>query len=197
MADLIINSISIEIEGKKIFNDLSLSFNKGKIYLITAPSGRGKTTLAKAICGHLPLCAGSISFDPQNINKPSSEIFLVNQQDDIFPWLKVLEQLEAFGSTYEDGLKLLRDAKLEEAKDLFPHQLSGGMKKRLALLRADSLNSKVIILDETLSFIDQEMSLEILKNIILKWKNENKIVIIISHHFSEIISFIDEKIVLN
>ncbi len=165
METLVLKDINIQFENKIIYDNFNYQFEEGKIYLLMGSSGRGKTTLAKIICGHTRPTSGLVQLGNNLITAPNSSIFLVNQQDDLFPWLTVREQLSLFGMKDQDINIYLKICKLEDHDSQYPHQLSGGMKKRLALLRAQALDSKVIILDETFSFIDQELSIDILKKL--------------------------------
>lgn len=194
MDSLKVESLTFHFEQKIIFNQFSLELPLGKIYALVGPSGVGKSTFAHLIAGHLVPDSGIIKLGTKEITKPLKDIFIVHQEDDLFPWLNVFEQLKFIGATQEAILAYLKVFKLEDSINLYPHELSGGMKKRLALIRALLVNSKVLILDETLNSLNSSLREEILHEMIPHFKKEGTTVIFITHHLDEIKNYIDQVI---
>lgn len=183
-----------EEDSKVIFNNFSLNLELGKIYALTGESGVGKSTFAHMIAGHLRPDKGVVHLAGQPIVKPTKDIFIVHQEDDLFPWLNVFDQLKFTGTDKEKIDELLQIFRLDDSKHLFPSELSGGMKKRLALIRAELIQPKLLILDETLGSLDKGMIKEIMKEMVPLWKRNNRTVLFITHHFEEIKEYIDQKI---
>ncbi|MGZ3809844.1 MAG: ATP-binding cassette domain-containing protein, partial [Bacteriovorax sp.] len=128
------------------------------------------------------------------ITRPLRDIFIVHQEDDLFPWLTVVNQLKFVGASEERINDLLRLFKLDDSKDLYPHELSGGMKKRLALIRAELIGAKVLILDETLNSLNKDLLEEILGEMVPRWREQGITVIFITHHLEDIKKYIDQMI---
>lgn len=199
MESLVIKDLNFQFNERKIFQHLNLIFFPKRIYAISAPSGKGKSTLAKLIAGHLPYTEGEVSIDGKQIKKPGREVFIVHQEDDLFPWMTVIEQLEFVKKKVDskaDLNQLLKIFKLEQFENFYPYQLSGGMKKRLALLRAEIVSPKVLILDESLSSLDIELINSILSEMVPIWKSRSMVVILITHQVNQVKNFVDEVISL-
>lgn len=168
----------IEIKGvtkyfqeKKVLEGVNLSVNRGENFLIIGRSGAGKTVLLKNIIGLLTPDEGSIVVDGVDItrlDKNDLEEFrrqfgLVFQGSALFDFLTIEENVGFFlyqhtslnrsqiRQKVKDTLALVG---LEKIEDLYPHQLSGGMKKRVAIARAIIYNPKIIIYDEPTTGID-------------------------------------------
>jgi NitT/TauT family transport system ATP-binding protein len=189
-----IEAITFHFEQKIIFNQFNLELPAGKIYALVGPSGIGKSTFAHLIAGHLKPDSGSIKLGSKEILKPQKDIFIVHQEDDLFPWLNVIEQLKFVEQDKDKMLSLLKTFKLEDSLSLYPHELSGGMKKRLALIRALLVKAKVLILDETLNSLNASLREEILNEMIPRFRAEGTTVIFITHHLDEIKNYIDQVI---
>lgn len=194
MAELKISNLTFHFDKKIIFSDFSLSLPLGKIYALVGPSGVGKSTFAHLLAGHLVPDSGDISLEGKLVTSPSRDIFIVHQNDDLFPWLNVMDQLKFVGATEENIRALLKIFKLEEAVDYYPYELSGGMKKRLALIRAELVGAKVLILDETLSSLNEKLLKEILEEMVPRWRQQGMTVIFITHHLEDVKHYIDQVI---
>jgi ABC-type nitrate/sulfonate/bicarbonate transport system ATPase subunit len=194
MESLSISNLTFHFEQKIIFKDFSLELPLRKFYALVGESGVGKSTFAHLVSGHLTPDSGEIRLGEKIITKPLRDIFIVHQEDDLFPWLTVLEQLKFVGATAEAIAVLLRIFKLTDSQNLYPHELSGGMKKRLALIRAELVGAKVLILDETLNSLNKSLLNEILEEMIPRWREQKMTVIFITHHLEDIRSYIDQVI---
>jgi len=197
MESLTIKNLNFHYKGQKIFQNLNLIFFPKRIYALSAPSGKGKSTLAKLIAGHLNYEEGEITLDGKLLKHPSKDVFIVHQEDDLFPWMTVIEQLNFVKNKVKsnaDVFSLLNVFKLEQSKSLYPYQLSGGMKKRLALLRAEIVSPKVLILDESFSSLDIELADSILNEMIPIWKKRSMAVILITHQLDQMKNYVDEVI---
>ncbi len=194
MESLKVENLTFHFEQKIIFNDFSLELPLGKMYALVGPSGVGKSTFAHLLSGHLEPDSGTITLGTKAITKPLRDIFIVHQEDDLFPWLTVMDQLKFVGATEEVINSLLKIFKLDDSKNLYPHELSGGMKKRLALIRAELVGAKVLILDETLSSLNKTMLDKILSEMIPRWREQGLTILFITHHLNDIKSYVDQVI---
>lgn len=177
-----IKNLSYRIH-KTLFENLNFSMNPLDKLAIVGPSGLGKTTLAKIICGHLIPHTGEILLNGHvTTGKPNPKMILVDQEDDLFPWLTVEKQLHFFNKDQKLIDETLHLVELDNDKKLYPRELSGGMKKRLSIARAFILNPSLIIFDESFSSLDKELAHRVLKKIELFIKDKNICLIFISHN---------------
>lgn len=171
-----IKNLSFSFGDKVIFDDFSLKIPDKSVTAITGKSGCGKTTLINLICGLLKADKGEI------VSK-AEKYAVVFQEDRLLPWYTVKENI----STVSDGETAdlwLKKVGLSDSADLYPSQMSGGMKRRTALARALAYGGEVLILDEAFNGVDEETK-TILIDIIREQATE-KAVILISHNSDEI-----------
>ncbi|MBB3594912.1 NitT/TauT family transport system ATP-binding protein [Rhizobium sp. BK529] len=162
MQSLKIENLSIAYGSKVILKDINLDISGGEIICLIGASGCGKSTLLNAVAGLVPLKSGSIRLDDEVVTGPSADRVMVFQEDAVFPWMKVRQNVEF-------GLKVkgvpaaerkaivddkLRAVELTGVEDLYPRQLSGGMRKRVDLARALAVNPSMILMDEPYGALD-------------------------------------------
>lgn len=183
-----IEALDFSFGAKVVFSKAEISLPERGIYLCAGASGAGKSTLGLLLSGHLKGQRGKIFLEGQEIEQPNRQTIYVSQEDDLFPWLKVGAQADFF-SQFPGALKnyqpLLEKLRLQPALNLYPMELSGGMRKRLALLRTVILQPKLLILDEVFSSIDIELRESILQDFQSIWKMQKIGVILITHDISE------------
>ncbi len=169
-----IKHLKKKYKDKVIFDDFNFCFCSGKIYGISAPSGYGKTTLLNIIAGLDRDYGGDI--------KVKGEVSYVFQEDRLFPYMSVMENI-LFVREDKDLKKanvLLKLVGLYEQKDLYPKELSGGMKMRVSIARALYYKSDVILLDEAFAGIDNMLTYKILDYI--DEIKRDKIILLVSHN---------------
>ena len=170
----------------KAVDDVSLTIEKGKVFVLAGGSGSGKTTLARLILRAIDPDSGSIVFDGEDITRNTGKKlkkFRVNTQmihqdpyTSINPRMKIMDVIMEPLNIYnkqdskqqriEKVLKSLEDVRLEPAIDIaekFPHMLSGGQRQRVSLARALVLKPKLIVADEPVSMLDVSIRAEILE----------------------------------
>lgn len=172
-------------EDKCIFKNFNRGFERNKITTIVAPSGYGKTTLLNIISGLENLDSGEVIVKSKNI----SYMF---QEDRLMPWLTVYENIafvlkslmdnEEIKDRVEKYLKLVR---LEDAKEMYPEKLSGGMNRRVALARSLAYKSDILLMDEPFKGLDLKLKEEIIKDFYDLWTKEKNTVILVSHDLKE------------
>jgi len=171
--------------GNSTLANLSLDIEKNKITVITGPSGCGKTTLLNIISGIEKPDSGTVLLEDHSI----SYIF---QEDRLLPNLTVYKNIEfVLKSTMtpqearpivEKYLKLVR---LYEARDKYPDQLSGGMKRRVAVARAFAYRSDLLIMDEPFKGLDDELKKDILEEFLRVYRQDRRTVILVTHDRAE------------
>ncbi|MBR5954513.1 MAG: ATP-binding cassette domain-containing protein, partial [Methanobrevibacter sp.] len=144
-----IKNINKSFEGKKknlsVLENINLTINDGEFICLLGPSGCGKTTLLRLIAGLEHPTSGEIIANGEVVKKPSGDRAVIFQQYSLFPWLTVLQNV-TFGlemtkkGTKEENVaaaeRYLESVGLIDFKDSYPHELSGGMKQRVAIIRS-------------------------------------------------------------
>ena len=174
-------------------HETSVDIEANEIVCIVGPSGCGKSTLLNLIAGFLRPTHGTIRVDGQIVQGPGANRAVVFQQDSVFPWLTVAQNLaygpKAQGIPAKDRSKivesLLRLVGLEAYRDLYPLQLSGGMKKRVDLARAYANNPDILLMDEPFGALDvltkENMQIELLR----LWEQDSRTIVFVTHDIEE------------
>ncbi|KKR92058.1 MAG: ABC-type nitrate/sulfonate/bicarbonate transport system, ATPase component [Candidatus Gottesmanbacteria bacterium GW2011_GWA2_47_9] len=196
-----VNNISFDYpaskkEKNRIFHGLSFSMSKGQFVSILGRSGCGKTTLANILAGYVQPLTGSVKINDVRVKKPGRNRIMVNQEHDLFDWMTVEKNISIVEKDPGVISRLLTLGKLERYANLYPAALSGGLKKRLSLVRALAANPDFIILDEPFSSLDpitkKELQIELGKLIALTGKTT----LLVTHDIEEAMLLSDRLIVL-
>ena len=185
------------LNTKEILNNFSYKIKKGKFTSIIGPSGSGKTSLLKLISGIVKCKKGEIRFENEIIKKKSSDISLVQQDASLMPWLNVYQNIE-FGNVNKKSNKInkiIADVGLQEFKEFYPHQLSGGLLQRVSIARALLFNPKLLLLDEPFAALDNLSRETISTGLISIIKEEAATVIMVTHSIEEAALISDEVLV--
>lgn len=184
--------------------DFSLSIDKGEFIAIVGPSGCGKSTLLDIISGLSKANSGTITIDGNTITGPALDRGFVMQGYALFPWRTVRKNVEF-------GLELKKIPKKERAKisqkylelvglegfeERYPHELSGGMRQRVAIARSLAYEPEVLLMDEPFAAVDAQTR-ETLQDELLKiWEKTNKTIIFVTHSIEEAVLLADRVVVL-
>ena len=202
MSILALNKVNYSYKnGKKVLNDISMEFEKGKFYAILGVSGSGKTTLLSLLAGLDEPRNGEILYNNQNRkvkgyeNHRKSNISLIFQNYNLLNSLTIYENimipLKLIGEDKkvidEKVHQITKELDIESLLNKYPHECSGGQQQRVAIARALIGNPKIIIADEPTGNLDSQNSHEILS--IFKKMNENHITIIMVSHDPLIASY--------
>ena len=181
-------------DSRDILNNLNLTVNEGDFLCILGPSGCGKTTLIRCIAGFEDY-EGDILVDGEKVTKPGIDRIMVFQDfNQLFPWKTVQKNIEYPLKINGMKDKAERERIAQEHLELvglgdygkfYPHQLSGGMKQRVAIAKGLALNPKIILMDEPFASLDA-MTRNKLQAELWKIKvKENATVIFITHNIQE------------
>jgi len=178
-----------------IFNNFNIKINKGAISAMVGPSGCGKTTLVNIIAGYIKPIMGEILVNNQIINYPGKDRIVINQEDDLFGWMTVYENMKLVVKGDEIIEKFLNLTNLLKFKNLYPSELSGGMKKRLSFARALAVDPEFIIMDEPFGSLDYRIKQKLHEELLNIVKASNKTVLLVTHDIEEAI-FLSERIII-
>jgi NitT/TauT family transport system ATP-binding protein len=184
-----------------------LAIYPGEIITLLGASGSGKSTLLRILTGLSPASAGSVYWHGQPVQGESLNVSIVFQSFALFPWLTVLENveapLEARGmppiERHKRGLRIIDAVGLDGFETAYPKELSGGMKQRVGVARALVVEPEVLFMDEPFSALDV-LTAETLRGELLElWlghKIPTRAIFIVTHNIEEAVVLADRIIVL-
>jgi NitT/TauT family transport system ATP-binding protein len=184
--------------------DLSLEFPKGQLTSLLGPSGCGKTTLLKIIAGLIPANSGEVLVNGQPVSGPGPDRAFVFQDFALMPWASVLRNV-AFGLELRGVAKSEREAIAEKYigdvglkgfENSYPHELSGGMRQRVGLARALSVDAEVLLMDEPFSAVDEQTRRKFQEDLLRLVQNENKTFLFVTHSIEEAVYVSDQVAIL-
>lgn len=185
--------------------NITFSVQDGEFLSIVGPSGCGKSTLLSIISGLLPATSGRVLLNGKKVNGASPQIGYMLQKDHLFDWRTIYQnvllgveiQKNVSTKTKEYAIALLKTYGLYEFRNVYPGQLSGGMRQRVALIRTLVTDPEILLLDEAFSALDYQTRLAVNEDIYTIIKKEKKTAILVTHDISESISMADRIIVLS
>ena len=171
--DIELKNVDIKISDKYIVESFDGTFIDNDINLLIGKSGSGKTTILRALMGFIQIDKGEIKgLD----NKKSSPVF---QDDRLIESLSLIKNLNIVTADQEKIVKALKETEIYEARNKKVRELSGGMKRRAAIIRALLKESDLIIMDEPFVGIDKETLLKVMNYV--KEMSAGKTLIIATH----------------
>ena len=208
-----VNNISKSFVNTQVITNISATFEKGKTNLIIGQSGSGKTVLMKCLLGLYDVDNGEIFFDEKKYDKDNisnmsnlrKQIGMVFQGSALFDSMTVLDNimfpLRMFSSKSESDMisrakEVIKRVDLKDSDDKYPSEISGGMKKRVAIARAIVLNPKYLFCDEPNSGLDPKTAIIIDKLIQEITVEYNITTIINTHDMNSVMEIGDKNIFL-
>ena len=191
----------------QVIAPLDLCVYPGEILALLGPSGSGKSTLLRMLTGLAGTSGGQVLWHNKPLNGPCENVSIVFQSFALFPWLTVLENVEAplkargveAIERHKRSLKILDTVGLDGFESAYPKELSGGMKQRVGFARALVVEPEVLFMDEPFSALDV-LTAENLRGELLELWEDKKIhtraVFIVTHNIEEAILLADRIIVL-
>ncbi|WP_342237483.1 ABC transporter ATP-binding protein [Inquilinus sp. OTU3971] len=199
-----IGSVTMSFGAYVAVQDVNLSVADGEFVAIVGPTGCGKSTVLNAIAGLLKPSSGTVAIDGQPVRGVQNDIGYLFQQDALLPWKTALENVELgpmFKGTgaaerRERSMQWLAKVGLKGFEHRYPHQLSGGQRKRVQMAQALITGPKVILMDEPFSALDIHTR-HLMQNELLRlWQEERRAVVMITHDLEEAIALADRVVVL-
>ncbi len=187
-------------------DDVSLDVAPGEFVCLVGPSGCGKSTLLDIIAGLTQPDSGEVRADGQAVQGPGRHRLVMFQEPALFPWLDVFGNV-MFGLRRTPGLSAeqrrqaagyhLRLVGLEQFSHAYVHELSGGMKQRVALARSLAPDPRVLLMDEPLAALDALTRDQLYEDIQRIWLTRRKTIILVTHNVREAVCLGDRVILLS
>ena len=195
-------SMHFSVNGvrKGVLDDVTFSVGQGECTCIVGQSGCGKTTLLNILAGFIAPTAGLVRVRGRRITKPGPDRCVVFQEDTLFPWLTVSENV-AFGLTGKKGLTetieervnhFLALVGLLDFRHYLPRDISGGMKQRVELARVLVLDPHILLMDEPFASLDYRTRREMQDLLIALAQELSQTIIFVTHDVDEAISIADK-----
>ncbi|CCF01083.1 putative ABC-type nitrate/sulfonate/bicarbonate transport system, ATPase component (plasmid) [Sinorhizobium fredii HH103] len=199
-----LDSVTMAFGAYVAVQDVNLKVSDGEFLAIVGPTGCGKSTILNAIAGLLKPASGTVSIDGQPVRGIQTDIGYLFQQDALLPWKTAIENVElgpmfkGVGAAERRGqsMRWLAKVGLKGFEHRYPHQLSGGQRKRVQMAQALITGPKVILMDEPFSALDIHTR-HLMQNELLRlWQEERRAVVMITHDLEEAIALGDRVVVL-
>lgn len=186
-------------------SDISLTVGDGEFVSIVGPSGCGKSTLLKAVSGLLQPDSGEILLDGTARTGVPASVGFVFQNDALLPWKTVAAnirlplEIKGKGKREQDAeaKRLIEVVGLQGFEDYYPGQLSGGMRKRVALARAFAYDPQLYLMDEPFGPLDAQTKVTIGEAFLKMWEQVGKSVLFVTHDIEEAIVLSDRVVVMS
>ncbi len=194
-------------QGQLVLENIDFSIVKNEFVAILGPSGCGKTTLLKIVAGFLVADQGAVYVNGEKVIGTNPDRIMVFQDfSQLFPWKTVLDnvifalQAKNIGKTFAERKRLARyyleKVELSDAFNYYPHQLSGGMKQRVALARTLAADPEIMLMDEPFGSLDNQTR-STLQNLLLDiWQEARKTVLFVTHDVTEAVVLADRIVVM-
>lgn len=187
--------------------DVSFGVSPGEKFVLLGPSGCGKSTLLKSVAGFIAPSAGSIELEGHGITRPGPDRVVIFQEfDQLLPWRTVLGNVMyplrvakrmTDGDAKDVALDFIRMVGLESFTDSYPHQLSGGMKQRVAIARSLALNPRMLLMDEPFASLDAMTRRKMQEELLGIWEATKKTILFVTHSIQEAALLGDRILVLS
>ena len=191
----------------QVISPTDLSIVPGEILALLGPSGSGKSTMLRVLTGLSKPSAGQVFWHEKPISQAEINVSIVFQSFALFPWLTVLENVEAPlqargidpDERRERSLRMLDTVGLDGFQAAYPKELSGGMRQRVGFARALVVEPEVLFMDEPFSALDVLTAENLRSELLELWSNKTmptKAVFIVTHNIEEAVLLADRIIVL-
>lgn len=191
-------------ESVLVLDDLSFTVAENEFVCFLGPSGCGKSTLLNLIAGFIRPSAGTIRFNGAPVVGPGPDRGVVFQDPTLFPWLtargNVEFGLQALGfdrvGCRKRAAESLDMVGLNGFPDAYPHELSGGMRQRVALARVLALEPRALLMDEPFSALDANTRERLQDELLRIWAENQKTVLFVTHNVEEAAYLADRVIIM-
>ncbi|MFD0958918.1 ABC transporter ATP-binding protein [Paenibacillus chungangensis] len=187
-----------------VLEGLQLSLSRGEFLSLVGPSGCGKTTVLNLLAGLFPPTMGRVMLGGETVTGPSPKVGYMLQQDYLFPWRSIRDNaaigLEINGTKTRASMEavdeVLSELGLGGYGSRYPHELSGGMRQRVALARTLVTEPELLLLDEPFSALDLHIKLQLEELVQRTLKRLSKTAVLVTHDLAEAAAMSDRVIVM-
>lgn len=199
-----VNTVTMSFGNYVAVDQIDLMVADGEFLAIVGPTGCGKSTILNAMAGLLKPASGTVSIDGNSVSGVRNDIGYLFQQDALLPWKTALDNVilgpmfQSMGaeSYHPLAMQWLAKVGLKGFEHRYPHQLSGGQRKRVQMAQALICEPKVILMDEPFSALDVHTR-HLMQNELLRlWQDQRCAVVMITHDLEEAIALGDRVVVL-
>ncbi len=194
--------------SKVVLDDIDLRVNRGEFCVVVGPSGCGKSTMLRLILGQEQQTKGTLNFMDKPIGPPDTDRGIVYQRYSLYPHLTVLDNIilgKKLQSDYsknkdiiiQEAHEFLERARLKGHANKYPHELSGGMQQRVAIIQALIMRPKILLMDEPFGALDPETREEMQLFILEMWEQNNMTIFFVTHDLEEAVFLGTRLIVLS
>jgi NitT/TauT family transport system ATP-binding protein len=184
--------------------DINVKIQNGEFICILGPSGCGKTTLLRIVAGLENPTTGKVLIDETIIDRPNPKLGMIFQDYSLYPWRTVNENivfgLELHGIAKEQrdevAQKYLELAGLSGFGNSYPYELSGGMRQRVAVVRALAVDPTVLLMDEPFGALDAQTRNRLQQDLLEIWVKTKKTILFVTHSVDEAVFLADRIVVL-
>lgn len=188
-----------------VLDSINLEIGSGEFVSIVGASGCGKTTFLRIADGLEPFDAGRVLVDGRPVTGPDRSRAVVFQQDLLYPWRTVQENIwfgleaqgEPAGNRRRVAAELIELVGLRGFAEHYPHELSGGMRQRVNLARAMAMDPDVLLMDEPFAALDAQTREVMQRELLRIWNEKRKTVMFITHQIDEALYLSDRVIVFS
>jgi NitT/TauT family transport system ATP-binding protein len=193
----IYKSFSKDGKNLAVLSDITFSVAPGQVLAILGKSGSGKTTLLNIISKLENASSGAVEYTGEVSYTPQKDLLLTwrNALSNVYLPFEIQNSLGKKEKTIIDSF--FKDLELGDFKKSYPHELSGGMKQKVSLIRSLAQDKQLYLFDESLSAIDFDSRLKLVKKIRNYLVKQNKVGVFVTHNIEEAISIADKIIVLS
>ena len=197
--------VSLGYAGRPVVSGLHLAVRPGEVVTVLGASGCGKSTLLRALAGLHPVASGSLTAGEDEVRRPGKERCLVFQDDALLPWRTAAQnvelplQLRGVGRRQRrrTALEWLERVGLEDAAQLLPRELSGGMRQRVQLARSLAAEPGAILMDEPFGALDAQSRATMQRVLVHALKGTSATVVFVTHDVDEALLLGDRVVVLS
>ncbi|WP_237356542.1 ABC transporter ATP-binding protein [Xanthobacter sp. YC-JY1] len=184
--------------------DFNMSVDRGEFACVVGPTGCGKSTTLNLVTGLAKPSAGEVRVMGQPVNGIHKDVGFVFQADALFPWRSVLDNVAAGplyrglprAQAYEKARDWIARVGLARFESHYPHQLSGGMRKRVALAQTFINEPKILLMDEPFSALDVQTRTNMQDELLSLWSGSGASVVFVTHDLEEAVALADKVYVL-
>src|SRR5258708_5243206 len=191
----------------RVLEDINVAIKPSEVVALLGPSGCGKSTILRILAGLIRPSQGEVLYHGGEVSGITPGIAIVFQSFALYPWMTVTQNVEAVlqagglppDERKERAEKAIRTVGLAGFEEAYPRELSGGMKQRLGIARALSINPEILFMDEPFSHVDALTAEGLRAEVIDLWAPEDQnpsSILMVSHDIKEVVYMADRIVVL-